>query len=160
MFFFSSRRRHTRCALVTGVQTCALPICLRDWPFRLRDAAALESLRWSTTRRRVHQNLTVLAVDHRSQFEDLAAELGVGLDRVACFKRLALDALDRVAGDSDEFGILLDGRFGADALAAAADRPYWIGRPTERPRPRPPGFEGGASLARSEEHTSEIQSLM
>src|SRR3546814_4786494 len=35
-FFFSSRRRHTRCALVTGVQTCALPIssarsdCRRD----------------------------------------------------------------------------------------------------------------------------------
>src|SRR3546814_7023003 len=28
-FFFSSRRRHTRCALVTGVQTCALPI----WPY-------------------------------------------------------------------------------------------------------------------------------
>src|SRR3546814_3759244 len=27
-FFFSSRRRHTRCALVTGVQTCALPICV------------------------------------------------------------------------------------------------------------------------------------
>src|SRR3546814_4210743 len=27
VFFFSSRRRHTRCALVTGVQTCALPIC-------------------------------------------------------------------------------------------------------------------------------------
>src|SRR3546814_10028916 len=26
MYFFSSRRRHTRCALVTGVQTCALPI--------------------------------------------------------------------------------------------------------------------------------------
>src|SRR3546814_4760389 len=25
-FFLSSRRRHTRCALVTGVQTCALPI--------------------------------------------------------------------------------------------------------------------------------------
>src|SRR3546814_13142538 len=29
VFFFSSRRRHTRCALVTGVQTCALPI-LKD----------------------------------------------------------------------------------------------------------------------------------
>src|SRR3546814_2155331 len=28
-FFFSSRRRHTRCALVTGVQTCALPIYQR-----------------------------------------------------------------------------------------------------------------------------------
>src|SRR3546814_9940921 len=32
-FFFSSRRRHTRCALVTGVQTCALPI----YQFRNRD---------------------------------------------------------------------------------------------------------------------------
>src|SRR3546814_5842946 len=31
-FFFSSRRRHTRCALVTGVQTCALPI----WTFELK----------------------------------------------------------------------------------------------------------------------------
>src|SRR3546814_7240722 len=29
IFFFSSRRRHTRCALVTGVQTCALPILRR-----------------------------------------------------------------------------------------------------------------------------------
>src|SRR3546814_7241435 len=29
IFFFSSRRRHTRCALVTGVQTCALPILSR-----------------------------------------------------------------------------------------------------------------------------------
>src|SRR3546814_11926140 len=29
-FFFSSRRRHTRCALVTGVQTCALPISNAD----------------------------------------------------------------------------------------------------------------------------------
>src|SRR3546814_12818537 len=29
VFFFSSRRRHTRCALVTGVQTCALPIFAR-----------------------------------------------------------------------------------------------------------------------------------
>src|SRR3546814_9148629 len=33
-FFFSSRRRHTRCALVTGVQTCALPISVSmpHWP--------------------------------------------------------------------------------------------------------------------------------
>src|SRR3546814_4368419 len=30
VFFFSSRRRHTRCALVTGVQTCALPISCPD----------------------------------------------------------------------------------------------------------------------------------
>src|SRR3546814_1838047 len=32
MFVFSSRRRHTRCALVTGVQTCALPIYVNAEP--------------------------------------------------------------------------------------------------------------------------------
>src|SRR3546814_8519193 len=31
-FFFSSRRRHTRCVLVTGVQTCALPISISIRP--------------------------------------------------------------------------------------------------------------------------------
>src|SRR3546814_9266055 len=30
ILFYSSRRRHTRFALVTGVQTCALPICFTD----------------------------------------------------------------------------------------------------------------------------------
>src|SRR3546814_9906882 len=39
-FFFSSRRRHTRCALVTGVQTCALPI-LNDVGSGLGTAAAI-----------------------------------------------------------------------------------------------------------------------
>src|SRR3546814_1567866 len=33
VFFFSSKRRHTRCALVSGVQTCALPICDRELAF-------------------------------------------------------------------------------------------------------------------------------
>src|SRR3546814_2178832 len=37
MFFFSTRRRHTSCALVTGVQTCALPISGRG---DARDPAA------------------------------------------------------------------------------------------------------------------------
>src|SRR3546814_5003492 len=47
-FFFSSRRRHTRCALVTGVQTCALPISLKfigyfrdSWPDNLNDPLKL-----------------------------------------------------------------------------------------------------------------------
>src|SRR3546814_6451673 len=35
-FFFSSRRRHTRCALVTGVQTCALPISAHNGFFGCR----------------------------------------------------------------------------------------------------------------------------
>src|SRR3546814_4350588 len=45
-FFFSSRRRHTRCALVTGVQTCALPIYtpMRITPFRLVHMGGLHFL--------------------------------------------------------------------------------------------------------------------
>src|SRR3546814_6310280 len=39
MFFFSSRRRHTSCALVTGVQTCALPIFPREADAKWSDAA-------------------------------------------------------------------------------------------------------------------------
>src|SRR3546814_6774868 len=42
-FFFSSRRRHTSCALVTGVQTCALPICAligRELSFAVREIVA------------------------------------------------------------------------------------------------------------------------
>src|SRR3546814_18379996 len=40
LFFFSSRRRHTRCALVTGVQTCALPISQPGKPTLLIAATA------------------------------------------------------------------------------------------------------------------------
>src|SRR3546814_7615120 len=41
-FFFSSRRRHTRCALVTGVQTCALPI-FPIWPFPANAAVGTDT---------------------------------------------------------------------------------------------------------------------
>jgi 5-dehydro-2-deoxygluconokinase len=45
-----------------------------------------------------------------------------------------------VAKGDDRFGVLLDGRFGFDALAAA-DHDYWIGRPIELPKSRPLEFE-------------------
>src|SRR3546814_6088863 len=46
VFFFSSRRRHTRCALVTGVQTCALPILeftVEESDLGRKSAAAIKS---------------------------------------------------------------------------------------------------------------------
>src|SRR3546814_13857789 len=62
-FFFSSRRRHTRCALVTGVQTCALPICVA----RSRGLSPRRSARVrSVARRRVHpRRRTVSGRRHR-----------------------------------------------------------------------------------------------
>src|SRR3546814_7905317 len=47
--FFSSRRRHTRCALVTGVQTCALPILLIGHGHPDVNAAVAEQLPNGTT---------------------------------------------------------------------------------------------------------------
>src|SRR3546814_1939552 len=41
LFIFSSRRRHTRCALVTGVQTCALPIYAHGVTLTLADGTRL-----------------------------------------------------------------------------------------------------------------------
>jgi len=120
----------------------------RDWPHRLRDSAALEQLHWASNRHGEQDDLTVLAIDHRSQFDDLIAELGTGdAEQVAHFKNLALQAVDRLARGDRRFGVLLDGRFGARALEAAADLPYWIGRPIELPGSRPIQFEGAPDVA-------------
>ncbi len=114
---------------------------------RLRDDEQLEHLHWATTRRPDYPELCVLAMDHRSQFEDLAAELGADERRIEEFKSFGLAAVRRVAGSDRGFGLLLDGRFGQRALEQAADDPYWIGRPIERAGSRPLEFEGGADVA-------------
>src|SRR3546814_16476743 len=64
MFFFSSRRRHTRCALVTGVQTCALPISERGYPvLYVLDGnaafAAFAQARWVQEHDAVGQSIVV-----------------------------------------------------------------------------------------------------
>src|SRR3546814_3409398 len=105
LFFFSSRRRHTRCALVTGVQTCALPICF----------AAKDRARWAPCPRRslaLRQRCRAL----RRQPLQLWARQPRGQDR-DLHRRSAWTA--------------------APARQALAER-HW----------------------RSEEHTSELQSLM
>jgi 5-dehydro-2-deoxygluconokinase len=116
-------------------------------PYQLRKDADLEHVHWATTRNRSYDELTVLAIDHRSQFEDLLKETGAGADRIPAFKALALRALDQVAAGDPRFGILLDDRYGFDALARAADTPYWTGRPIEVPKSRPLEFEGARDVA-------------
>jgi 5-dehydro-2-deoxygluconokinase len=118
-----------------------------DRPFRLREDDELEHIHWATTRSGTYDELAVLAIDHRIQLEELAAETGADLARLAAFKTLALQALHQVARGDRRFGILLDGRYGFDALAEAADYPYWTGRCIEAPRSRPVAFEGSADVA-------------
>src|SRR3546814_12242715 len=62
VFFFASRRRHTRCALVTGVQTCALPICACDglFPILSQPAAASEPCKGAFDHPAARENLEPL----------------------------------------------------------------------------------------------------
>jgi 5-dehydro-2-deoxygluconokinase len=101
----------------------------------------LDHQHWAQTRHRAYGCLMVLAVDHRRQFEELAQSLGVSTQRIAAFKRLAFSALQRVARGDGAFGILLDGRYGAEGLRDATQTNYWTGRAVEIPKSRPLRFE-------------------
>lgn len=118
-----------------------------EHPFRLRDDAALEQTHWASTRVGHWDELTVLAMDHRSQFEAICEKIGADPARIERFKALALQAVDRLARGDPRFGLLLDGRFGMRGLEAAADKPYWIGRPIELPGSCPLEFESSADVA-------------
>src|SRR3546814_5832744 len=71
-FFFSSRRRHTRCALVTGVQTCALPILERWFDLGVScvviGTAALKDPEFVKDAAREFPGGIVVAVDARDGF--------------------------------------------------------------------------------------------
>src|SRR3546814_8098249 len=74
MFCFSSRRRHTRCALVTGVQTCALPIFGALFVVALRDLDGIAG---------IDQVDEIDALDHTPRCNvqtgnDAARKLGIG----------------------------------------------------------------------------------
>ena len=107
----------------------------------------LDHLHWASTRAHDYSELMVLAIDHRSQFEDPGNFSAPDKERIATFKTLGFRALDLVARQDRRFGVLLDGRYGFEALSEAADSPYWVGRPIEIPQSRPLEFEGGADVA-------------
>lgn len=108
----------------------------------LRKDAALNHIHWATTRRREYPSLMALAIDHRSQLEDVAARYGAGAEKISAFKVLAVKAAQAVSGDRDGYGMLLDDKYGRDALFAAAKQgKYWIGKPVELPGSRPLQFE-------------------
>jgi 5-dehydro-2-deoxygluconokinase len=112
----------------------------------LRQDAALNHIHWATTRARQPPELMALAIDHRAQLEAIADEAGAPRERIGAFKQLAVAAAARVAGGRAGFGVLLDSKYGRDALFRAADHGFWIGRPVEEPGARPLDFEFGGSL--------------
>src|SRR3546814_8505358 len=120
IFFFTSRRRHTRCALVTGVQTCALPI--------FPTSASIPPDHYRRLAADLRANGTVVVADLSGELREAAMTSG-------------LDVLKTSDEDLLEDGVISD--VDDEAALVAAMRSL-----VER------------SAIRSEEHTSELQSLM
>src|SRR3546814_6961896 len=127
-FFVTSRRRHTRCALVTGVQTCALPIFVGYRRKRERPAAAAVATAWDKKGRKAP----------RFRPPNSCAD---------SLKRTAQPALPH-RGRVTPFGRGLQGLSLRDAHELA-EEPARVGDRIEIDH-----------RSRSDEHTSELQSLM
>ena len=99
-------------------------------------------MHWATTRRRDIPSLMALAIDHRVQLEDIARKAGADEKRIRAFKVLAVKAAARVAGGRPGYGMLIDEKFGREAMFEFARHPFsWLGRPVELPGSRPLRFE-------------------
>jgi 5-dehydro-2-deoxygluconokinase len=110
----------------------------------LRFDAGLNHIHWATTRRPQPDTVMALAIDHRAQLADMAAAEGAAPERISAFKSLAVHAAARVAQGRPGFGMLLDSRFGRQALFEADALGFWLARPVELPGSRPLQFDGFA----------------
>jgi 5-dehydro-2-deoxygluconokinase len=94
--------------------------------------------------------LCVMAFDHRSQFFDMVREAGASESRIPALKKLLVKAAEQVEHSHQmqgHMGVLIDGgAYGADALASATGRGWWVGRPVELPGSRPLRFDGTRSI--------------
>src|SRR3546814_9728942 len=134
IFFFSSRRRHTRCALVTGVQTCALPISESSVFTDVDRGARLVYLLPSNTT--AEKNLNALLPTQSPAAPDVSADTETFATTVVVRKPYLL-----FLGEATHF---------SQAKTAFGLRDW-----------APEACVGQWRLAgRSEEHTSELQSLM
>ena len=109
----------------------------------------LAHLHRTTAARPAWPALNVMAFDHRSQFEAMAREAGAPLARIPVLKALLLRAAEnteRTHSMQGQLGVLIDGRYGSDALNAATGRGWWVGRPVELPGSRPLAFDGTRSV--------------
>lgn len=116
---------------------------------RLDDDAALARLHRVTVARTIWDELMVFAFDHRAQFYDLVRETGAAEESLPALKRLLVRAVaetEQAHALQGRIGILLDGRYGQDALNEATGRGWWIGRPVELAGSNPLEFESGRSI--------------
>jgi 5-dehydro-2-deoxygluconokinase len=110
----------------------------------------LSHLHRTTAARKAWPSLNVMAFDHRSQFFEMARNAGVSETRIPALKKLLVKAYAQMESQCQlqgSGGVLVDGGdYGADALASATGRGWWVGRPVELPSSRPLRFDGTRSV--------------
>ena len=112
--------------------------------------ATLSRLHRTTVARKQWNELCVFAFDHRTQFFELAQQGGADEAKIARLKQLFVQAVgetEAARGLQGGTGVLIDDRYGVDALNDATGRGWWIGRPVEMPGSNPLQFDWGRSLA-------------
>lgn len=126
-------------------------VCTRE-PARLRRPdldAGLARLHRVSVKRSAREEVLGFAFDHRNQFFELAQQTGANEARIAQLKRLFVEAVaqtEAARGLQGSIGVLIDDRYGQDALNAATGRGWWIGRPVELPGSMPLVFDHGRSI--------------
>lgn len=108
----------------------------------LRKDEAINHIHWATTRRDDVPSLMAFACDHRIQLEDIARRVGADFGKINDFKVLTVKAAAKVADGRPGYGMLLDEKYGREAMFEFARHPFsWLGRPVELPASRPLKFE-------------------
>ena len=111
--------------------------------------ATLARLHRVTPARKTYDEVLGFAFDHRNQFFELAQQTGADLSRISKLKSLFVEAVaqtEEALGLQGKTAVLIDDRYGQDALNAATGRGWWIGRPVELPGSVPLVFDHGRSI--------------
>lgn len=114
---------------------------------RLREDQRLNHLHRVTNRSHHWPEVCAIAFDHRSQFEELAQKFGKGAEEISRFKKIIASAGIDAVSDSDNPGVLIDDKYGFDALAQITGGKWWTARPVELPGSLPLEFEAGENIA-------------
>src|SRR3546814_1023389 len=156
-FFYSSRSRHTRCALVTGVQTCALPILALN--------AGVEAARAGDAGKGfavVASEVRALAQRSADAARDINELITSSTQEVAAGVELVADAgkaLERIAAKINEITGLV-GQISVSAEQQSIRLTQTNGVMANMDRVTQQNAAMVEQSTRSEEHTSELQSLM
>ena len=111
--------------------------------------ATLARLHRVTPARKRYDEVLGFAFDHRNQFFELAQQTGADPARISKLKRLFVEAVKQTEEAlhlQGKIAVLIDDRYGQDALNEATGRGWWIGRPVELPGSVPLVFDHGRSI--------------